>query len=70
MKTSANSVLLLSCSRHSSGKSGCFSPKTPKAGVRRTVKGFFRRLSGGKDPLVSILVLAITEINYVFMCVT
>ena len=36
-------------------KSCCFSPKTPKSGVKRTVKGFLRRLSGSKDTQVNIM---------------
>ena len=35
--------------RHPPGKAGCFSPKTPKSAKRRSVRGFFRRLSGGKE---------------------
>ena len=33
--------------RKSPLKPGCFSPKTPKNGVGKTVRGFFKRLSGG-----------------------
>jgi len=36
-------------SKRSSGKSGCFSPKTSKGGVRRSFRGFLRRLSGGRS---------------------
>jgi len=44
--------------KRSSGKSGCFSPKTQKSGVRNSFRGFLRRLSGGKNrqvPSVAIL---------------
>ena len=43
-------------------KSCCFSPKTPKSGVKRTVKGFLRRLSGSKDTQVNIIVRAMEGI--------
>lgn len=35
--------------RHTAIKSGCFSPKSSKNGVRKSVKGFIRRLSGNRE---------------------
>ena len=43
-------ITVISSSRYSGG----FSPKTPKTGKRRSMKGLFRRLSGGKESSVSI----------------
>ena len=43
--------------KRSSGKSGCFSPKTSKSGVRHSFRGFLRRLSGGKSRQVLVLFL-------------
>ena len=42
--------------RYMSGKSGCFSPKTPKTGSKTGFKGLLRRLSGGKEH-VSYLIM-------------
>ena len=41
--------------RHTTAKSGCFSPKTTKSGKRKSFKGFLRRLSGGKDQVRLLL---------------
>ena len=55
MFSTHNSSCLFVRRKRSSGKSGCFSPKTSKrgAGVRHSFRGFLRRLSGGKSHQVA-----------------